>query len=142
MNFAAVPATLGTADSGRSLELPDAVAYASPVALPATRLPVDARGLGLVILAVLASVFAQSWALGFVVPLLLGSVMACTLNPQVAWLEASRIPRVVGTAIVMASVVGAPVLGEHSLRGQMQTMQNAAAEVERATAQAAARAVN
>ncbi len=142
MNFAAVPATLGAADSGRSLELPDAVAYASPVALPATRLPVDARGLGLVILAVLASVFAQSRALGFVVPLLLGIVMACTLSPRVAWLEAIRVPRVVGTVIVMASAIGALVIGAHSLRGQMQTMQIAATEVEGATAQAAARAVN
>jgi predicted PurR-regulated permease PerM len=97
--------------------------------------------------------------------------MVCTLNPRVAWLEASRIPRVVGTVIVTASVVGAPVLGAHSLRGEMQRiieqlpeaatkfaaglarmrvgpkgnmqkMQNAAAEVERATTQAAARAVN
>jgi predicted PurR-regulated permease PerM len=105
------------------------------------------------------------------VPLLLGSVMAYTLNPRVAWLEAIRIPRVVGTVIVMASVMGALVLGAYSLRGQMRTiieqlpeaatkfatglarmrvgptrnmqkMQNAATEVERVTAQAAARAVN
>ncbi len=118
------------------------------------------------VLAVLASVFALSWAQGFVVPLLLGIIIAYTLNPLVAWLEAIRIPRVVGTVIVMASVIGALVLGTYSLRGQMQTiieqlpeaatkfatglarmqigqignmqkMQSAATEVEKATTQAA-----
>ena len=112
------------------------------------------------------SVFALSWAQAFVVPLLLGIVIAYTLNPLVAWLEAIRIPRVVGTVVVMASVIGALVLGAYSLRDEMQTiveqlpaaatkfatglarlrvgqvgtmqkMQNAATEVERATTQAA-----
>ena len=99
-------------------------------------------------------------------PLLLGIVIAYTLNPLVAWLEAIRIPRVVGTVIVMAGVIGALVLGTYSLRGQVQTiieqlpaaatklatglarmrigqignmqkMQNAATAVEKATTQAA-----
>ena len=55
-------------------------------------------------------------------PLLLGIVVAYTLNPLVTWLEAIRMPRVVGTVIVMASVIGALVLGTYSLRGQMQTI--------------------
>jgi predicted PurR-regulated permease PerM len=143
---------------------------ASLVTLPATRMPVDARGLALGILAVLASVFALWWAQTFLVPVLLGIVVAYTLNPLVAWLEAIKIPRVVGTVIVLASVIGALVLGTYSLRGQMQTiieqlpaaatkfatglarmrisqignmqkMQDAATEVERATTQAAGGAV-
>jgi predicted PurR-regulated permease PerM len=134
--------------------------------LPATRMPVDAPGLALGILAALAAIFALSWAQSFLVPLLLGIVVSYTLNPLVAWLEAIRIPRVVGTVIVMANVIGALVLGTYSLRGQMQTiieqlpaaaskfatglarmrisqignmrkMQNAATEVEQATTQAA-----
>jgi predicted PurR-regulated permease PerM len=101
-----------------------------------------------------------------VVPLLLGIVISYTLNPLVAWLEAIKIPRVAGTVIVMASVIGALVLGAYSLRGEVQTIieqlpeaatkfttglarmrisqigniqkvQNAAAEVEKATTQAA-----
>jgi len=100
------------------------------------------------------------------VPLLLGIIIAYTLNPLVGWLEAIRIPRVVGTAVVMIAVIGALVLGAYSLRGQMQTiieqlpvaatkfaagltrmrisqvgsiqkMQNAATEVEKAATQAA-----
>jgi predicted PurR-regulated permease PerM len=127
---------------------------------------VDARGLALGILAAFASVFALSWAQAFFVPLLLGIVLAYTLNPLVAWLEAIRIPRAAGTVIVMAGVIGAVVFGTYSLRGQVQTIieqlpvaaskfaaglarmrisqignlqkiQSAATEVEKATAQAA-----
>lgn len=83
---------------------------------------VDARGLELGILAALASVFALSVAQSFLVPLLLGIVISYTLYPLVGWLEAIKIPRVVGTVIVMASVIGALVLGTYSLRGQMQTI--------------------
>lgn len=95
---------------------------ASLVTLPATRLPVDARGLALGILAALAALFALSWAQTFLVPLLLGIVVSYTLSPLVAWFEAIKIPRVVGTVIVMASVIGALGLGTYSLRGQVQTI--------------------
>ena len=144
----------------------DSGTEASRVTLPATRTQVDARGMALGILAVLASLFALSWAQAFVVPLLLGIVISYTLNPLVAWLEAVRLPRVVATVIVMASVIGALGLGTYALRGQVQTIieqlpeaavkftsglarlqlsrggnlqkvQNAATEVEKATNQAA-----
>jgi predicted PurR-regulated permease PerM len=92
-------------------------------ALAATvRMAVDTRGLALGVLAALAFVFALSWAAKFLVPLLLGIVVAYTLNPLVAWLEAIRIPRAAGTVIVMAGVIGALVLGTYSLRGQMQAI--------------------
>jgi predicted PurR-regulated permease PerM len=165
MNPATAPASIGAAESASAVEQPDSAVDAS-LTLPATRMPVDARGLALGILAALASVFALSWAQGFVVPLLLGIVMAYTLNPLVGWLEAIKVPRVVGTVIVMATVIGALALGTYSLRGQMQTIieqlpeaatkfatglarmrisqggniekvQTAAAEVEKATTQAA-----
>jgi predicted PurR-regulated permease PerM len=122
MTSAAVPASIDTADSARAGEQPGSAADASLVTLPATRMPVNARGLALGILAALAAVLALSWAQGFVVPLLLGIVIAYTLNPLVGWLEAIKIPRVAGTVIVMAAVIGALALGAYSLRGQMQTI--------------------
>ena len=73
-------------------------------------------------LAMLAVIFGLSWAQGFLVPLLLGIVIAYTLNPLVAWLETIRIPRAVGTVVVMAGVIAAAVLGTYWLRGQMQTI--------------------
>ena len=122
MTPAAVPASIDTAEEARAAEQPGAAGDASLVTLPATWMPVDARGLALGVLAALASVLALSWAQAFMVPLLLGIVISYTLNPLVAWLEAIKIPRVVGTVIVMASVIGALALGTYSLRGQMQTI--------------------
>jgi len=166
MNRADVFASIGTAASARAVEQLDSALDASLLSLPPTPMTVDARGLALGILAVLATVFFLSWAQNFVVPLLVGIVISYTLNPFVTWLEAIKIPRVVGTVIVMGSVIGALVFGTYSLRGQMQTiieqlpeaatkfstglarmrvtqigniqkMQSAATEVETATTQAA-----
>ena len=136
-----------------------------PAPGPVVRMSVDARGLALGILAVIAVVFALEWAQTFVISLLLGILIAYTLNPLVVWLERIRIPRVLASLIVMVAVIGALVLGAYSLRGQMQTiveqlpeaaskfsaglarlrtsqlgtmqkMQTAATEVEKATTQA------
>ncbi len=166
MTSAAVPVSIVTADSARVVDQPGFAVDESLVTLPATRTAVDARGLALGVLAALACVFALSWAESFVVPLLLGIVICYTLNPLVVWLEAIKIPRVIGTVVVMVSVIGALVLGTYSLRGQVQTiieqlpeaatkfatalahvqigqignmqkMQSAATAVERATTQAA-----
>jgi predicted PurR-regulated permease PerM len=163
----AVPASTGVADPARAVGQLDATADASLVTLPAVRMQVNARGLALGILAALATVFALSWAQSFVIPLLLGIVISYTVNPLVTWLEPMKIPRVAGTVIVMAGIIGALIFGTYSLRGQMQTivaqlpeaaatfatglarmrigelgnlqtMQNAAAEVERATTQVTA----
>ncbi len=90
--------------------------------LPAVRLPESGHGLALIILATIAVVFALDWAQSFVISLLLGILFAYTLNPVVVWLERLRIPRVLGTSIVMLGVVCALVLGGYSLRGQVQTV--------------------
>jgi predicted PurR-regulated permease PerM len=134
--------------------------------VPAVRMPVDARGLALSTLAVVAAVFALDWAQKFVISLLLGILIAYTLNPPVVWLERLRIPRGVAALLVMLGMVGMFTLAVYSLRGQLQTiveqvpeaatkfsagmarlrtsqtdtmqkMQTAATEVEKATAQAA-----
>jgi len=145
-------------------EQPASANDASLIVLPAVRMSVNARGLALGILAALATVLALSWAQSFVIPLLLGIVITYTLNPLVNWLEAIKIPRAGGTALVMASIICALIFSTYSLRGQMRTivaqlpeaaatlatglarmriselgnlrtMQNAAAEVDRATNQ-------
>ena len=134
--------------------------------VPTIAAPQGTRGIALTILALVAVVAALQVAQAFFVSLLLGIVIAYTLNPLVAYLERIRIPRVVGTIIVMASVMAALGFGAYSLRGQVQTiieqlpeatrtfssalarlrtnptgnlqkMQSAAAEVEKATTQAA-----
>jgi predicted PurR-regulated permease PerM len=99
-----------------------AAATAGATVVPAIRMPVDARGLALATLAVIAVVFALDWAQAFLVSLLLGIVLAYTLNPLVAGLERVRIPRALASLVVMSSVLGALALGGYSLRGQMQTI--------------------
>jgi predicted PurR-regulated permease PerM len=167
MNAAAVSASIGIDESARAGEQIGSTVDASLVTLPAVRMQANARGLALGILAALATVFALSWAQGFAIPLLLGIVIAYTVNPLVNWLEAIKVPRAGGTVIVMVSIIGALIFGTYSLRGQMQTilaqlpeaaatfasglarmqiseignwrtMQNAVAEVERATTEAIA----
>jgi predicted PurR-regulated permease PerM len=150
-----------------------AVAPASSGIAPAVEPPVlpsgatpGGRGIAVTVIALIAVVAALQVAQAFFVSLLLGIIIAYTLNPLVAYLERIRIPRVAGTIIVMAGVMGALGFGAYSLRGQVQTiieqlpeatrtfsaalarlrtnptgnlqkMQSAAAEVEKATTQAA-----
>ena len=115
-------APIGTADKASAEERTDAGVGAPPVSMPASRMPPDARGLALGILAVLASILALSWAQNFLVPLLLGILISYTLNPLVAGLASIRIPRAVGTLIVLAGVAGAIGFGTYSLRSEMQTI--------------------
>jgi predicted PurR-regulated permease PerM len=84
--------------------------------------PVDARGLALGILATVSLVFALDWMQTFLIPLLLGILLAYTLSPLVAALQRIRIPRVLATSIVMTAVICTIVVGAYSLRTQMQTI--------------------
>jgi predicted PurR-regulated permease PerM len=114
-------ASMGAASESRADKEPPAVQVAD-VTPPTVRLPVDARGAALAILATVALVVALEWAQRFVISLLLGILFAYMLNPLVAWLEKIKIPRAAATLVVMLGVVSALVLGVYSLRGQMQTI--------------------
>jgi predicted PurR-regulated permease PerM len=86
------------------------------------RVSIDVRGLALTIVMIVVVVFALQWAEKFIIPLLLGIIIAYTLNPLVVWLERIKIPRVVGTSIVMLAVLCGSAFGTISLRGQIQTI--------------------
>jgi predicted PurR-regulated permease PerM len=58
------------------------------------------------LLAVLALVAALYLARAFFVPLLIGILASYALHPMVNWLEACRVPRSVGAALVLTAVVG------------------------------------
>jgi predicted PurR-regulated permease PerM len=136
-----------------------------PVQDSSISLNVDPRQLALTVLAVIATVFALQWAQNFFIPLLLGIMIAYTLNPLVAWLTRLKIPRILATSVVMCTLLGASALATKSLTGQVerileqlpsttgklstvlrewaeepnavQQMQAAAREIEQATQQAA-----
>jgi len=86
------------------------------------RVSIDVRGLALAIVTTIVVVFALQWAEKFFIPLLLGIIIAYTLNPFVVWLERIKIPRVVGTSIVMLVVLCGGAFVTISLRGQIQTI--------------------
>ena len=86
------------------------------------RVSMDVRGLAVAIVTAVVVVFALQWAEKFFIPLLLGIIIAYTLNPLVVWLERIKIPRVVGTSIVMLVVLCGGAFVTISLRGQIQTI--------------------
>ena len=90
-------------------------------ALPlSVHLPVDARGVALGILATVALIFALDWAQPFLITLLLGILFAYTLNPLVVALERYKVPRILGSSLVMLAVIFAIGFGTYALRGQVQ----------------------
>lgn len=107
--------SVGVGTSVASTSLPDPAHLTDPVSI-------DVRGLALAIVTTVVVVFALQWAEKFFVPLLLGIIIAYTLNPLVVWLERVKIPRVVGTSLVMLVVLGGSAFATISLRGQIQTI--------------------
>lgn len=153
--------TAGTAPASQADPAPPATWTAAADPVPS----LDGRSLARVLVATAATLFVLHSAQKFFIPLLLGIIMAYTLNPLVAWLERLRIPRVIGATLVMLALVGTGILGTMSLRDQvdrildqvpeaagrlsaalqdlaaepntMQKVQAAAREIEQATSQAA-----
>jgi len=111
--------------NGRQAEsLSVAETSAEPAGHPSLRMPVEARGVGIVILATVALVWLLNWAQIFFVSLLLGILIAYTLNPLVNGLQWIKLPRLVATTVVMLGVLCALVFGAYSLRGQIQNVIN------------------
>jgi hypothetical protein len=109
-----VPASIATVDAMRPVEQLGSTVDLSLVTLPATGCWLSTPGVrnsgG-------ARVAVLSWAQGLGAATT-GIVISYTLYPLVAWLKRSRSRA--QTVIVMASVIGALVLGGYSLRGHLQ----------------------
>ena len=87
---------------------------------PTANLPSDFRGLAAIIVATVATVFALSSAQKFFIPLVFGLILACTLNPLVRLLERLKIPRLIGTTLVMAALLCGMAAATLSLRTQVE----------------------
>jgi predicted PurR-regulated permease PerM len=79
------------------------------VSLPATT-GAERKEIALIILAVIAIIFALQWARDFFIPLVFGILIAYTLNPIVSWLERIRIPRMAGTSLVMLCLLASAAM--------------------------------
>jgi predicted PurR-regulated permease PerM len=87
---------------------------------PTADISSDSRGMAAIIVATVATVFALSSAQKFFIPLVFGLILACTLNPLVRFLERLKIPRLVGTTLVMAALLCGMVAATLSLRTQVE----------------------
>lgn len=70
-------------------------------------MPVDVRSVSLAILAAIACIFMLQWGKAVFVPLLLGLIFSYALAPLVNRLEGLRLPRALGAAVVILSVLAA-----------------------------------
>jgi len=137
-----------------------------PALVVGPRVEVHARGLALSVIAVVAFLYALQWSQRFLVPVMFSIFISYTLNPVVRWLERMRIPRVLGATLVMLVLTLGAAAAGNTLRAEfesiiaglpatahkistavaraqqgkksaLQQMQEAAAEIEKATSQAA-----
>lgn len=89
-----------------------------PPALPS----INVRGASLVILSTLAIIAVLNWAQSFVISVLLGILLAYTLNPLVTAQERLRIPRFAAATFVMVFVIWASVYSLYALRYQAESI--------------------
>ncbi|RZL65579.1 MAG: AI-2E family transporter [Variovorax sp.] len=132
-------------------------------------MPVDVRSASMVVLAVLASIFALRWAAAVFIPLMLSLLLTYALSPLVDRLAHWKVPRWIGAAVILLGLGGGlgwtgyslsgsaaelvdslPVAAQKlrmSLRGNpsadtsaIDTVQQAAAQLEQAAQDSATRA--
>lgn len=103
----APPPSVAAASHKASVAATEAsLADTSPPLAPITAPYVVAGGFAITFLATIAFIFTLQWAQAFFIPLVFGILIAYTLSPLVGWLERHRIPRIVGTSLVMLSLLG------------------------------------
>lgn len=85
-------------------------------------MPVDVRSASLVVLAVIGSLFALRVASAVFIPVLLGLMFSYALSPVVDRLEKWRLPRGLGSALVVAAVVSLLSWTVHSLSDDAVTL--------------------
>lgn len=101
-----------------------APAAVSDAALPADpqrlllHMPVDIRNISLVVLAVLASLVVLHWAKAVFIPVMLSILLSYALSPLVNWMEARRLPRWLGSAVLMVAILAAMGSTAYSLRDE------------------------
>ncbi len=90
--------------------------------LPVVQEKLPIKNVALVVMMTIAILFTLDWAQGFVITMLLGILLSYTLNPLVIWLEEIKIPRVIGSTLVILAVIAGIVYSGYALRGQVQSI--------------------
>ena len=84
--------------------------------------PVQVRNVALLIISTLAVIFALDWAQSFIITVLLGGLLAYALNPLVLRLESVKVPRFIGSSLIIIALVTAIISSGYALRGQVQSI--------------------
>ena len=100
--FGPGPADVLASDGTSHTDFPESRHPAST----ATSVPVDVRNVALVVLAVIACIGVLHWAASVIVPLLLGIVFSYALTPVVNRLASWRLPRPLAAAVLMVAILG------------------------------------
>jgi len=80
-------------------------------------MPVDVRSASLVVLAVLASVFALQWGQAVFIPLMLSLLLTYALSPLVELLHRWKLPRWIGAGMILMGLFGGLGWTGYSLSG-------------------------
>ena len=99
------------------------IAAASSEPLPQLlHMPVSIRSLSLVLLALFAGLFTLHWAKAVFIPLMLGLIFSYALSPLVNWMEAKRVSRWLGAAILLLAIIGAVTSATYLLKDEALKM--------------------
>lgn len=93
----------------------------SPEVEPASG-TMDLARISLIILAVLAVIFALHWAKSILIPLVLGGFISFALNPIVKWLAKRRIPRALSASVLLLGITGTGALLTYNLGDETANM--------------------
>ena len=77
--------------------------------------PVRQHNMPLLVLAVLASLYALHWASAVFIPVALGLLFSYALSPLVDWLQLRGIPRAISAAVLVSSIVLGLLGGAYTL---------------------------
>lgn len=114
----AAPVSADAAPSSAAAQVADT----ADAAAPGEPLTSGAGRTAVVVLATIAFIYLLQWAQKFLVPVVFGVFLAYTLNPLVAWLERARIPRAIGTSLVVLLLFCAGLLAANSLFSQFESI--------------------
>lgn len=70
-------------------------------------MPVDIRNISLMVLAGLGLLFVLHWAKAVFIPVMLSILFSYAFSPVVNWLELRRVPRWLGSAVLLLAILGA-----------------------------------
>jgi predicted PurR-regulated permease PerM len=93
-----------------------------PGAPETARIPTEAHNVPLILLTVFAFIFILDWAETVFIPLVLGVIVSYALSPLVEQLRKWHIPRYIGAALLLLTIVGGIGALVGSLRGEAASM--------------------